>query len=52
LSNDEYVILAGKIYYEKLLPRLKNYSIPLKGVSLFNSPGFLKDLISKEQSIT
>jgi hypothetical protein len=51
LDNDEFLILAGKVYYEKLLPRLKNYRIPLEGVSLFNRPGVLKDLISKEQAI-
>ena len=48
LDNDEYLILAGKVYFEKLLPRIKNYRIPLEGVSLFNRPGVLKDLISKE----
>lgn len=51
LDNDEYVILAGKVYYEKLLPRLKNHSIPLEGVSLFKRPGALKDLIDNKQPV-
>jgi hypothetical protein len=51
LSNDQYVILAGKVYYEKLLPGLKNYRIPLEGVSLFGRPGVLKELTAGKQPI-
>lgn len=50
LDNDEYVILAGKVYYERLLPSLKNYRIPLEGVILFNRPAVLNDLILREQA--
>ena len=50
LDNDEYVILAGKIYYEKLLPKFKKYRLPLEGVSLFERPGVLKELLGKGQS--
>ena len=49
LENDEYVILAGKVYYQKLLPRLKNVQMPLEGVSLFDRPGVLTDLINDKQ---
>jgi hypothetical protein len=49
LDNDEYVILAGKAYYEKLLPILKNYRLPLEGVSLFKRPNVLNELIGKVQ---
>ncbi len=49
LEKDHYVILAGKIYYDKLLPNLKNTSLPLEGVSLFNRPAALRKLINKEQ---
>ena len=49
LENDEYVILAGKAYYQKLLPRLRNVQLPLEGVSLFDRPGVLNDLINNRQ---
>lgn len=52
LDNDRYVILAGKAYYEKLLPKLKNHSLPLKNVNLFDGIAVLKDLINKEQPVT
>lgn len=28
LENDEFIFLAGKIYYEHLLPQIKNYITP------------------------
>ncbi len=49
LENDQYVILAGKVYYQKLLPRLKHYRLPLEGISLFDRPGVLNDLINDKQ---
>ncbi len=34
LENDTFVIIAGKRYYEYLLPHLKHVQLPLKGLSL------------------
>ena len=49
LENDEFVILAGKVYYQNLLPRLRNVQLPLEGISLFDRPGALNDLINNRQ---
>lgn len=34
IDNDEFVILAGKDYYETILPELKHYSLPLEHLSM------------------
>lgn len=34
LQNDKFIILCGIDYYESLLPFIKNYELPLKGLSL------------------
>ena len=44
LENDEFLILTGKKYYEPLLNDLKNYQLPLEGVSVFNRISKLKEL--------
>ena len=51
LKNDCYVILAGKIYYERLLPHLESYWLPLKGIDIFYRPKTLQELISIENSV-
>ncbi len=50
LDKDCFIILAGKVYYDKLLFRLKNYRLPLEGVSLFNRPGVLEELVNVKES--
>ena len=42
LENDEFVFLAGDRYRKYLLPYLKNYKIPLKGLGIGKQLGFLK----------
>ncbi len=44
LENDEFLILTGKKYHEFLLNDLKNYKLPLEGVSMFNRISKLKEL--------
>ncbi|NLW49210.1 MAG: hypothetical protein GXY86_17995, partial [Firmicutes bacterium] len=34
IDNDEFIILAGKDYYETILPELKYYSLPLEHLSM------------------
>jgi hypothetical protein len=34
IENDEFIILAGKDYYETILPELKHYSLPLEHLSM------------------
>lgn len=34
IKNDEFIILAGKDYYETILPELKHYSLPLEHLSM------------------
>jgi cytoplasmic iron level regulating protein YaaA (DUF328/UPF0246 family) len=34
LSNDHFVFLAGAAYRQNLIPYLKHYSIPMKGLGL------------------
>jgi len=47
LENDEYIILAGEIYREFLIPKIKNYKIPLKGISLLKQIQWLKERINE-----
>lgn len=34
IENDEFIILAGKNYYETILPEVKHYSLPLEHLSM------------------
>ena len=47
IRNDEFIILAGRIYYVDLLPALTNFTIPLKHESLFDRPAALKQLLQQ-----
>lgn len=38
LSHDDYMIIAGRDYYENLFPRLKRIWLPLKGKGLYQWP--------------
>lgn len=42
LSGDQFVILAGKRYWQYLLPRLMSYEIPLKGLPIGKQLQYLK----------
>lgn len=43
VENDEFIILAGKNYFKHLLPQLKNYSISMEHIGLFDRIKFLKE---------
>ena len=43
LNKDEFIFLAGVRYRQYLLPHIKNYKIPMFGISLFNQPKWLKE---------
>lgn len=44
LDKDEFIILAGENYRKWLIRKLKHYTIPLKGLSLFNQIKYLKSV--------
>ena len=48
LKKDEFIILAGDKYRQNLLPHIKKYSIPMKGISFFKQKSFLKYAILKK----
>ena len=45
-DNDEIIFLAGEKYREYLIPKLKNYKIPMKGLSIGRQLQFLKNELS------
>lgn len=49
LEQDDYIVLAGEIYIENLLPHFKNYRRPLKGKALGEWIPELKRLINLEK---
>ncbi len=42
LESDEFIILAGEKYREYLINKIKNYKIPLKGLSIGKQLQYLK----------
>lgn len=44
LDNDEFIILAGNEYRKYIIQKFKNYSIPLKGLTLFKQIQYLSKL--------
>mgnify|MGYP001611839747 CR=1 FL=1 len=46
LKNDEFVFLAGEKYRKFLMPYIKNYKIPLKGLSIGKQFQFLKEKLA------
>jgi len=42
LENDQFIFFAGKKYREYILPHVKNYEIPLKGLRIGEQLQFLK----------
>lgn len=49
-ENDSFVFLAGNKYREHLLKHIKNYSIPLLGLTIGKQLQFLKKEVDNEQS--
>ncbi len=43
LENDEFIFLAGEKYRRFLLPKMKNYKIPLEGLGIGKQLGWLKE---------
>lgn len=42
LENDEFIFLAGENYRKYLLPHIKHYSIPMKGLGIGRQLSYLK----------
>lgn len=45
LNKDEFIFLAGENYRKYLIPHIKNYKIPLKGLSIGRQLQYLKEEI-------
>ena len=43
LNSDEFIFLAGEKYRKYLIPKLKNYKIPLAGLGIGKQLKFLKE---------
>lgn len=43
LEKDEFIFLAGEKYRKYLLPEIKNYKIPMEGLSIGRQLSFLKE---------
>lgn len=50
ITNDDYIIIAGRDYYEHLLPRIKRFWLPLRGKGLFEWAPELERLLKLERS--
>ncbi len=50
LKKEHFVILAGRDYYEQLLPHIDNYWLPLDNLRLFERTKKLNELINIERS--
>jgi len=47
LKNDMFVFLAGKKYREYILPYIRYYKIPLKGLRIGEQLKFLKNKLEQ-----
>ena len=43
LENDEFIFLAGNNYRKYLIPYIKNYKVPMKGLGIGKQLQYLKD---------
>ena len=43
LQEDEFIFLAGERYRKYLIPHIKNYKIPMKGLGIGRQLKFLKE---------
>lgn len=48
LQHDYFIVLAGESYCKYLLPRLKLYETPLKGLNIFKRVPYLKKQVDNE----
>ena len=48
LENDLFIFLAGEKYRKYILPHVKNYKIPLKGLRIGEQLKFLKEKIEQD----
>lgn len=48
LENDEFIITTGEKYYEFLIPYMKHYTIPTKGLTI----GWLRHFYSENTKIS
>lgn len=51
LKNDEFIFLAGNNYRKYLLPHIKNYKIPMKGLGIGKQLKWLTERIKDEQKL-
>lgn len=51
LEKDKFVFLAGEKYYKYLLPHIRNYEEPLKGLSFGFRLKYLKNKVKNEQGM-
>ena len=47
-ENDEFVFLAGDRYRKNLVPHMKNYSVPMKGLGIGKQLKYLKGATQDE----
>lgn len=47
LKKDEFIFLAGENYRKYLIPHIKHYKIPLKGLGIGKQLKFLKENVSR-----
>ena len=50
VNSDNFVILAGKPYYKYILPKIKNYDLPLKNMPIGKGNSFLKQEITNNEN--
>ena len=48
LKEDEFIFLAGNNYRMFLIPKIRNYKIPLKGLTIGKQLSFLKNSIGNK----
>ena len=48
IDNDEFIFLAGAKYRKYLIPHLRKYSVPLKGLTIGKQLKYLKERINYE----
>ena len=47
-ENDHYVFLAGERYRKHLIPHLKNYEVPMQGLTIGRQLQYLKKQVTNE----
>lgn len=52
IDNDEYIIIAGKNYYEELVKFLRYFTLPLEGMRLGEGNSYLMSILDTSGSVT